>query len=251
MKKELPLFMQAEPVLKIVTQSVPKNTKAYFIGGAIRNALIYHYFNEKLPPRDFDILLIGDSKEFISNLRAKGFTYDKIKRKNQVVLKIKKFSGAKKINDYVWLDIHLSKKGNILDNLRENANFTINSFALPLSSAISDNWIRKVVYLPGALGDLRSRKMRLNKVSHPADLYACIRFVSKGFEKPSKDEVNSLLEGLAKFHKAKFNRNVKKVFVYVGSEKKARRIARDLGIKEDIFSFKTIELLRVFANQTK
>lgn len=80
--KKLPLFLhdqKTNEIFRIVVASISKGTKAYLVGGAIRNAIYYRYFKQELPRRDFDILLIGDHGSFIKNLRKAGFVYGKIR----------------------------------------------------------------------------------------------------------------------------------------------------------------------------
>jgi len=75
-------------ILRKVISSIPSKTKVYVIGGAARNAVYYELFKKSLPQRDFDLLLIGDLKKFTDTLRKKyGFTYGKIRRKNDTVVK--------------------------------------------------------------------------------------------------------------------------------------------------------------------
>ena len=52
-----------------------------------------------------------------------------------------------------------------------------------------------------------------------------------------------MLEALSKLEKWRYKRNIKKVFSYVNGEKNARKLVKDLGIKEYIFDFVTIKNL--------
>lgn len=248
MNNQLPIFMHDSKnfeILKDAKFAIPKNAKAYLVGGAPRNALYFKLFNKKLPERDYDILFVGNKDNFVKNLRSRGFVYGEIKRKNEIVLKKKKIPkpNRKSFSDYVYLDIHFSDENSVLKNLKENANFTINGFALSLKDVDSENWHKKIISLPNAMKDLENRKLHINIISHPANLFACLRFMSKGFKKPSKEDIKKLLFSLKKLEKYKFKRNVNKVFDYVGGEKEARKLAKRLGIKKDIFNFKIIEKL--------
>ncbi|MFA5173975.1 MAG: hypothetical protein WC438_02215 [Candidatus Pacearchaeota archaeon] len=245
--KSLPVFMQEESTNKILTEAItciPKNTKIYLIGGALRTAIYYKHFNKKMPMRDYDLFLTGSPKEFISNLRKKGFIYGKLKRKDERVVKKKRFSGAKELEDFVFLDIHFSSDKDIKSNLKKNANFTINGFALPLKEILSSEWQKKIISVKNAEKDLKEKQIRINAFIHPAQLYACVRFVSHGYKPPTKDELDGLLLLLKKLRKNQLERNLKKVFTQTGGEKKARDIVKKMGIKEDIFSFETIKNLR-------
>lgn len=194
---KLPLFMQDKAtnlIFQDIIKCISKENKVYLIGGTVRNSLLYHYHNKKLPQRDYDILLIGKRKQFVDNLRQHKFIYGKIKRKKEIVLKKRKFDGAKQISDFVVLDIHNTNVNNISKNIRENSNFTINCNALPLKYATSKNWQKKIISLPGALEDIKNKQIRINKITHPAQLFACIRFMSKGFKKPTLREIEVMLK---------------------------------------------------------
>lgn len=246
MDERLPVFMQDEitnKILKEVITCIPKRKKVYLVGGSVRNALFYKYFKKNLPLRDYDVFISRNSKEFISNLRKKGFTYGKLKRKDERVLKKKRFPKAKKLKDFVFIDIHFSR-GNIMKNLQKSSNFTINGSALPLEKVTDKNWEKEIISVKNAKKDLRNKQLCVNAYHHPAQLYACIRFISFGFKSPSKKEVEGLLNLLKKLRKNQFKRNLHKVFEQTGGEKKAKQIVKKMGIKEDVFSFETIEKLR-------
>ena len=244
---DLPVFMHdpaTNKILKEAASAIPKGTKVYFVGGAARNAVYYRLFHKKMPQRDYDMVSIGNREKFIKNLRSMGFTYGFLIRKDTITMKKKRMKKPKdQFADYVFLDIHFSKKS-IRKNLKEVTGFTINGFALALKDVASKDWYKKIIAIPTALKDLKNKKLHVNALSHPAMLYACLRFMSKGFKPPSKKEVKQLLKALGKLPKYKFKRNVQKVFSYVGGEKKARQLAKKLGIKIDIFDFETIKALR-------
>ena len=229
-------------ILKEIITCVPKRKKAYLVGGVIRTSLFYKYFKKKLPLRDYDVFISGDPKEFISNLRKKEFTYGKLKRKDERVLKKKRFPKAKKLKDFVFIDIHFNKES-IIENLKKRANFTVNGFALPLEKIIDENWEKEILSVKNAKKDLKNKQLCVNAYHHPAQLYACIRFISFGFKPPSKKEVEGLLNLLKKLRKNQFKRNLYKIFRQT-ERKKAKQIVKKMGIKEDVFSFKTIEKLR-------
>ncbi|MFH1188159.1 MAG: hypothetical protein V1688_04875 [bacterium] len=247
MNKKLPIFAQDPKTLEILKEAksaIPKNTKVYLVGGAARNALYFKLFKEELPQRDYDILLVGDKDAFVKNLRARGFVYGKIRKKHEITLKKKKISKPQhQFKDYVFLDMHIADEKSILKNLEDNANFTINGFALSLKDINSENWHKKVVSLPCALQDLKNKQLRVNVIKHPANLFACLRFMSKGFKPPSKKEVKELLSALGSLEVWRYERNIKKLFNYVGGEKEARRLIKKLGIKEDVFDFEVIKKL--------
>ncbi|MFA6304614.1 MAG: hypothetical protein WCV73_04300 [Patescibacteria group bacterium] len=235
-------------ILKKVISSIPAKTKIYVIGGGARNAIYYELFKKSLPQRDFDLLLIGDLKKFTDTLRKKyGFTYGKINRKHDVVLKKKLIPKPKIVTDYLVLDIHQNTEPSILKNLQDNAAFSINGFAIPLKNYLDKKIKKHLIALPRAINDLRNHRLRLNSIKfqkHPGNLFACLRFMSLNFTPPPKKEVALLLEQLPHLEKWRFARNVKKVFNYVGGEKRARQLVKKLGIKIDIFDFNKLKVLK-------
>lgn len=237
--KKLPLFLQDEKdneIFKIVVTSIPKGTKAYLVGGAIRNAVYYKYFKKELPQRDFDILLIGDHVSFIKNLRYRGFTFGKIKRKHEVVVKMKRTPKPIHIyNDYLYLDIHISEEKSAIKNLVQNSNFTINASTISLKDIFREDWFDKLISLPGALADLKNKRLKLNQLSHPANLFACMRFMYLGFKQPNQAEIDLLLNSLSSLKEPRYRKNVRKLFAYVGGEGNARKLLKKLKIKQNIF----------------
>lgn len=65
--------------------------------------------------------------------------------------------------------------------------------------------------------------------------------MSAGFTPPSKEEVDVLLHELPRIEHARFERNVKKVYDYVGGEEKARSLVKSLGINIDVFDEETVK----------
>jgi len=245
---KLPVFMHdpiTNKILREAASAIPKGTRVYIVGGAGRNAVYYKLFRKSLPQRDYDLLVMGDLKKFIANLRKIGFTYGKIIRKDEIVVKKKRIPKPEHIHrDYLYLDAHASNGKTIIDNLKKESSFTFSSFAINLKDVNSKNWYKNMVSLPTALTDIRAKRIRVNSLSHPALLYSTLRFMSLGFKPPPKTEVQLLLKHLGKLPKKRFDRNMDKIFDYVGGENKARKLAKKLGVKEDIFNWKTIEKLR-------
>ncbi len=216
--------------------------------GTLRNVVYYSIFKHKLPERDYDLIFIGKNKDnFMKNLKNNDFSYGKIKRKNQLVVKKQKILKPQNINDYVVLDIQFEKTKNIKEILKKKIDFTINGFALPLRQFGKDKWKNKLITLPNALVDMKKKQIILNKYKikpHGTELFACLRLMSIGFNKPTKEEIQKLINILSKLPKNRFKRNVKKVFNYVGGEEKARKLYRELDINIDIFNPKVIKKLR-------
>ncbi|MDP3742294.1 MAG: hypothetical protein Q8R15_03200 [Candidatus Micrarchaeota archaeon] len=232
-KLQLPIFLQEPETLAIfkdIAAAVPKGTKFYIVGGAMRNAMFYYYFKKKLPQRDYDSLIVGDHKKFITNLRKRGFVYGKIRRKTQAVLKKAKFKNAKTLNDFVFLDMHWVKKVDIVQNMKDHASFTINGFAIEVRDLFSSNWRKKVVEMPNAIRDLRRKQLVVNAVDNKHNLFAAMRFMSVGFKQPGKSDVDWLVREFAKSHKKRRKRNLEKLYNYVGGKKKAEKLAKKIGI---------------------
>ena len=147
-------------------------------------------------------------------------------------------------NDYLYLDIHISEEKSALRNLAQNSNFTINGSAISLKDIFREDWFDRLISLPGALADLKNKRLKLNQSSHPADLFACLRFMSLGFRQPEQAEINLLLKSLGGLKKPRYERNIKKLFGYVGGEENARKLLKKLKIKQDIFNLKVIKTLK-------
>jgi len=246
--KELPIFMEEEIANKILREAIsciPKGTSIYLIGGRIRNALYYNHFGKRFPSRDYDLFMSERPDKFISNLRKIGFVYGKMKRKDEITVKKKKFEGAKEPKDHVVFDIHFTEKKTILQNLKEKSNFTINGFAINLNKITFKNWKSCVISLEGAYKDLKNKQIKVNTFNHPAQIFACIRFVSQGFKPPKKKEADGLFMLLGKLRRNQLEININKVLEYTGGKEETLRIARRMGINEDIFSFNTILRIRV------
>lgn len=240
--QNLPLFMNEKITRDILGKAIgaiPSKTKVYLVGGSVRNAFYYHFFKKKLPQRDYDLLLIGNKNQFIRNLRKSGFTYGRIRRKYEVVLKKKRVAKPQDwYQDHLFFDIHLSPEKSVLANLKKYATFTMNGFALPLPAVTSPRWRQQVLSLPTAIPDLKKKQLRVNAARlEPTTIFAALRFVSVGFKAPSASDLQHLLSALGKVEKRRFKRAVDKLFRYVGGERRARRLARKMGIQPDIFDF--------------
>ncbi len=244
--RNLPIFLQNRKVREFlgeVVASIPKRTRVYLYGGSVRNAIFYRMFKRKLPQRDYDLIVIGASKRFIENLRQRGFTYGKTRRLTKVTMRKKKTRHPKGFSGYVYLDLALRKKGTIGEVLRERTNFTMNGMAVDLRRVVRPGWFRWVVSIPGAIADLRAMRVRTYK-RYPLNLYACLRFVSQGFKVPPKDEMSNMVEDVRKAKWRYFKRDTEKLIRYVGSKRKAKQLVSRLGVKTDIFDFRSMQQKR-------
>ena len=224
----IPVFLQ-EPstylIFQDIVNAIPKKTKFYIVGGAMRNIMFYYFFKKKLPQRDFDSIIIGNHKKFIDNLRKFGFVYGKIRRKNQITLERKKFPKAKELKDLVVLDIHWKKSGNILKELKQHSSFTINGFAIEVRDLFLKNWRQKIIAMTGAISDLKSKKLRVNSIDNKHNLFAAIRFMSLGFKNQVKMILIGYLENLKMLQKDE-EREISKNFLIMLEEKKKLRTLR-------------------------
>lgn len=243
--KQLPVFMRDPKVVKLLGEAVdaiPKGSEAFLVGGGARNAVYYRTFGKTLPQRDYDIVVTCSLRTYVKRLAEKGFLVKKgIRRKDNIVMHKARVPKPKSDGDYLVLDLHSTK--DMRKDLRNETNFTMNGFAIPLSSITSMDWYAKTLKLPTAQRDLRAKRLRVNSYVVPTTLFAALRFISLGFSAPSKVEINRLLAKLTEIEEWRFDRNVKKVFGYVGGERRARAIVKRLGIPLDIFD---LEALRNF-----
>ena len=67
----LPVFMQDETTNMIIGEtiaSIPKGSKVYLVGGAVRNALYFKLFGRSLTQRDYDLAFIGNMERFVQGV---------------------------------------------------------------------------------------------------------------------------------------------------------------------------------------
>ncbi len=244
--KQLPVFMRDPKVVKLLGEAVdaiPRGSEAFLVGGGARNAVYYRTFGKTLPQRDYDIVVTCSLRTYVKRLAEKGFLVKKgIRRKDNVVMHKARVPKPKTDRDYLVLDLHSTT--NMRKDLREETNFTMNGFAIPLSSITSTGWYAKTLKLPTAERDLRAKRLRVNSYKVPTTLFAALRFMSLGFSAPSEKEVKRLLIKLTEIEDWRFERNVKKVFAYVGGERKARALVKRLGITVNIFDFDALREFR-------
>jgi hypothetical protein len=151
-------------------------------------------------------------------------------------------------DDSVVFDIHPMDGTDALVDLTEHVGFTINGFAIPMRDIFDERWVEKVVSLPGAREDLKNKQLHLNKSGYkaePANMFACLRFVSAGFAPPTKDEIALLLQELPKLNSDRFSKNIPKAYRYIGSEAAAHELVKNLGIKGNLFDEAAVKSGRV------
>jgi hypothetical protein len=244
MEQNLPIFLKDERVhqiLREVINAIPQNSEVYLHGGAARNAVYYRLFNQELPQRDFDMLLICDKESFAKNLLERGFVRGKKNTETGATFKKPRIgSPSEDFDDWVYLDVVFRKDMTIQESLVQRVNFTINGSAINLQDIDKPNWFEKVVMIPGTLENLKEKKLRTNK-RYAINVYACVRFVSLGFAHPPKNELDDMVEDLHRIDEIKFSRDTEKVIRYVGSAEKVREIVKQLGINVDILNLNSIK----------
>ena len=241
----------AHTAFKKVMTGLPPSVELYLIGGSLRNALYREFHNEKLIQRDYDQVVTKGSKEYIEYLRSLGYNerpYPSNQDK-QVVYNMALSSKAEAGDSYdhwLVLDLHTVDGSTIEENIKYNAGFTINGCAIKASDLFSKPWKEAIVeVLPTAVQDIKEKRLRINPDGYkhmPSNFYAMLRFMSVGFSAPTNNEVRLLLTELSNIEHSRFERNVKKVWDYAGSEAKARQLVRSLGIDIDVFDEKALKI---------
>ena len=244
MKSLLPIDFKDERGQKVfeeVIKNLPDDVEVYLIAGSLRNAIDkYFHNNSKLEQRDYDQIVTKGSDKYLAYLKGLGFYDGRIQRPTQKVL-IKSFVGNEDPEDFtnnMIFDIHLMDDTTALDNLREHVGLTVNGNAISIRDIFSESWQDKLVSLPGALQAIEKRQLKINNQGYQyqaANLFSVIRFVYNGYTSPAKDELMQLVKELPRVEDDRYEKNVQKVYKYVGGEDNARRICKQIGIDFDVF----------------
>lgn len=226
---------------KKVIETLPNDVDDYIVGGSVRNAIFRKLFGEVLSQRDYDQVVTKNSAKYLEYLQSLGFYLGKLDRPTQKVYAYDLIPNPPTDSyvDSLVFDIHTMDNTTIEENLRTSSGFTINGFALSIRKVFDENWFDEIIQLPGALDDMKKKQLRVNKEGYkeqPANLFAGIRFMSKGFLPPSKEDVDLLLKEMPNITPERFEKGVKKVWDYVGGEQKAREHVKQLNIGFDIFN---------------
>lgn len=253
MNNLLPIDFKDERGLKVfekVIKNLPEDVEVYLIAGSLRNAIDkYFHDGSKLEQRDYDQIVTKGSDEYLVYLRSLGFYDGRIQRPTQKVL-IKSFVGNEDPEDFVnklVFDIHLMDGTNALDNLKNHVGLTVNGNAISIRDIFSEDWQNKLVSLPGALQSIEKKQLKLNHEGYKyqaANLFSVIRFVYNGYEPPRKEDLMLLVQELPRVEDDRYEKNVQKVYKYVGGEENARKICQEIGIDFDVFD-KQVAIKRV------
>jgi hypothetical protein len=233
---------EIQDIFQNIVSNLPSDCEVYLVGGAIRNALYRHYFEEQLPQRDYDQIATQNSSQYLEFLKSLSFMEGGTVRTEEQIVYHKSLvpdPAPTGFNDWVVFDIHLVDGTTAIDSLSRHVGLTINGFALSVRDVFAPDWIDKIVSLPGAGEDLRAKQLHVNPIGYktePANLFAVLRFMSIGFTPPPKDEIKLLLEVLPSLSKDRFSKNIPKLYNYVGGEFAARKLVDSLGIAGDLFN---------------
>jgi hypothetical protein len=240
----LPIFLKSTSTRKILNDInglVPAETQVYLFGGAVRNAIYFNYFKEEMTQRDFDCIVIGDGEKFADNLINASFIYGNKNSEKSKVLKKGRISNPEhQYDDWLYLDCKIYPSNErVEDILKRISDFTISGVALNIEDIEVSNWKDKVIAIPNAVSDIQGKKLTVVK-PYAISLHKIIRMVSRGFQKPSKEEMDMCIEKLKEIPEDKFAINTEKTVRYVGSEEKVIEIAKALGITFNILNFKEV-----------
>lgn len=236
---------EANLVMRKVVRSLPDDVEVYLIGGSIRNALYRHLHGKVLTQRDYDQIITKGSDKYFEYLMDLGFVKGNIDRPTQRVMRkpLTDSPDPESYNDWVVFDAHMVDGSTAMNNLLYHVGLTVNGFALSLRDAFTEDWIEKLIMLPGALEAMKAKQLRVNLDGYQdqaANFFACLRFMSVGFAPPPAEEVKLLLDELPKVELERFDRNVQKVWRYVGGEENARKLVKQLGIDVDVFDYRKL-----------
>jgi hypothetical protein len=241
---------EARESFRKVVSGTPASVDAYLVGGSIRNALFRAFHGKVLTQRDYDQVVTKGSQTYRDYLASQGFEERLYpSRQDEQVAFSKPLNERASAGDsYVnWLvfDLHTVDGTTIEHNIKTEVCFTVNGCAIRTSDIFTRPWQDAVIQvLPTALQDIKDKRLRLNREGYanwPSNFYAMLRMMSVGFTPPSDEEVQLLLKELPKIEHARFERNIKKVYGYVGGEQKARNLVRSLGIDVDVFDEDTVK----------
>jgi len=235
---------EAESEFRKTMEHLPEGIDVFIVGGALRNALFRQFHGTILKQRDYDQVITKGSAQYAKYLSSCGFEelpYSDGRTTATVFRKPLVKNAKENYHDWLVFDLHTVDGTTIEDNLQRMAVFSVNGCAVRANEVLVQPWqeaVLEVQALPTALQDIKDKKLSINKKSQmePSSFFSALRLVSAGFAPPSHHDVNTLLDNLAKLEHGRFDRNVKKVWDYVGGEANARSLVEELGITTDVFN---------------
>ena len=240
---------EAEEEFRRVMTTIPDDVELYIVGGAVRNSLIREFHGQDLIQRDYDQVITKGTEQYKQYLESQGFKENPYPSHQDVQTVYNKvlFSGDPKLDyhDYIVFDMHTMDGTDIAYNIEQFVAFTINGCAIKAQDVLAKPWKDALIeVMPEAIQDIKDKKLRLNPDGYKemaSNFYAMLRFMSVGFSAPPPEEVQMLLKELPNLEHERFERNVKKVWEYVGGEDKARDLVRQLGVNVDVFNEETVK----------
>lgn len=228
-------------VFESLVQNLPEGIEVYLVAGTVRNA-IHRFFHggDSLEQRDYDQIVTKGSDKYLEYLKSKGFYPGRIQRPTQKVM-IKSFVGNEDPEDFtnnLVFDVNLVDNSTVLENLEKHVGLTVNGNAISIRDIFSEQWQDRLVSLPGALEAIQNKQLVLNPDGYKyqaANLFSAIRFVHNGYAPPSKEEIKLLMKELPRVEDDRYEKNIQKVFKYVGGEEAARSIWKEIGVDVDVF----------------
>lgn len=247
METHLPIFLKnptTRAILNEIKYLVPEDTKVYVFAGTIRNALYFNFFSEEVTQRDFDCIVIGDGEKFTENLLGAGFIYgNKNSEKAKVLKKARTPEPQHQYDDWLYLDCKIYPSGEIIENiLNRISDFTVSGVAMDIEDMEKEDWQERIIAIPHAKEDIQEKRLRVVR-PYPISLHKIIRMVSRGFQKPSPQDIQLCIEKLKNIAEDKFAINTEKTIRYVGSKEKVLEIANELGVTFNILDLHEIKNL--------
>lgn len=226
-------FISDKRIENIVREAIaclPKGSRAYLVGGTMRNAVYFKIHGEHLPQRDFDIAYTTpDFGRFKKNLVREGFVSAGLERDDHFVLK-KRIGWDEKNDLENFVFVEVSKAPSHFRKRMLKADFTVGGFSIPFRKVLNDDWFRWVSALPSSLDDIRRKRLRLNS-PRERSVFRAIRFVSIGFSPPNKEEIGRMVEAMRTIESDVLKRNVEKLQRLVPAAN-IRKIARMMGVSK-------------------
>lgn len=231
----------AYPVFEKVLADLPSDCEPYLYGGAVRSAVFKIFHGETIPCRDYDQIVTRGSSTYAQLLRSQGFVDGRVpsRPEEHFILRypLVNDSDSDSFTDSVVFDIHKADGDTVLSYLRYNVGINVGGIAVPLRKLFDADWFDNLVALPGAIDDIKQKRVSINPhgyLSQPANLYACLRLVSRGYAPPPEQELKKIVDQVITLSPHQIARNIKKLSDYVNGDMAIRSLVRSLGIKGDI-----------------
>lgn len=235
------------PVFEGVVAGMPSTCEPYLYGGAVRSAVYEAFHGEPMSYRDYDQILIQGSAEYVEFLKSRDFKNGRIpsRPEEHVILRrpLVPNTDPEDFDDSAVFDIHKADGNSAIDYMTHNVGIAVGGIALPLRKLFDADWLDSLTALPSALDDIRNKQISINPhgyLSQPANLFACLRLMSKGFAPPPESELKQIVDQLADLTPRQITRNIRKLSNSPEGDANIRAIASSVGIKGDILSIEEV-----------